>query len=117
MDGCALTSAKGGPKLVRSAGSSEAAVIYAGGLRAANISMETFAGMLRSPAGRPVVDKTGIAGEYDFTLRYAPEGDAEASLPSLFTALEEQCGLKLEGAKVPVETITIDRVEKVPAEN
>jgi uncharacterized protein (TIGR03435 family) len=49
--------------------------------------------------------------------RHARDGDTESPLPSLFTALQEQYGLRLEKAKVPLEILVIDRVEKVPSEN
>jgi uncharacterized protein (TIGR03435 family) len=62
---------------------------------------------------RPVLDKTGLTGEFLFDLEYAPE-DApagESSAPSIFTAVQEQLGLKLEPAKVPAEVVVIDRAE------
>jgi uncharacterized protein (TIGR03435 family) len=82
-----------------------------------NQTLAGFAGSLRSPAGRPVIDRTGIQGNYDFTLSYARDGDTVSQLPSLFTALQEQYGLRLEKAKVPLEILVIDQVEKVPSEN
>jgi uncharacterized protein (TIGR03435 family) len=63
-----------------------------------------------------VVDKTGLAGRFDFTLHYAREGDAEPGL-DLFGAIESQLGLKLQTAKLPLEFIVVDHVEKVPDEN
>jgi uncharacterized protein (TIGR03435 family) len=116
-DGYALSVAKGGPRLKPTAGSSENGMIYPGGMRILNSTLAAFAGSLRSPAGRPVIDKTGITGNYDFTLSYARDGDTDSPLPSLFTALQEQYGLRLEKAKVPLEILVIDRVEKVPSEN
>ena len=78
--------------------------------------------------GRPVIDKTGLAGLYDFSLKYAPElgrtagafgpmpgappPPVDPDVPSLPAALQEQLGLKLEGARGPVEVIVIDRFEK-----
>jgi len=75
--------------------------------------------------GRTVVDKTGLAGTYDFTLKWTPEepqgamfkgpGDTsppDPNGPSLFTALEEQLGLKLESQKGPVDLLVIDHAEK-----
>ncbi|HEY1743206.1 MAG TPA: TIGR03435 family protein [Granulicella sp.] len=74
--------------------------------------------------GRPVVDKTGLTGQYDFTLHWTPVDpgpgaaptDAAEQGPSLFTALEEQLGLKLTPAKEQIEVIVVDSVEK-PSEN
>jgi uncharacterized protein (TIGR03435 family) len=65
-------------------------------------------------AGRKVVDKTGLMGNYDIDLKWAPD-DQQISLdtgPTLFTALQEQLGLKLEPAKAPVEVLVIDHIEK-----
>jgi uncharacterized protein (TIGR03435 family) len=115
--GYALVVAKGGPKLKKSAGESDKRYILPRGLLCNNATLELLAGMLAGPAGRPVVDKTGIAGNYDIELRYAPESAGDTTLPSLFTALEEQAGLKLEAAKVEVEMVVIDHVERAPTEN
>jgi uncharacterized protein (TIGR03435 family) len=74
-------------------------------------------------ADRIVVDRTGLTGVYDFTLDWVPDrlsgrpGDgSEPSGPTIFTALQEQLGLKLESGKGPVEVVVIDRVEK-PSQN
>jgi uncharacterized protein (TIGR03435 family) len=68
---------------------------------------------------RPVIDQTGLRGNYDFTLEWTPDnvplGDSAA--PSLFTAVQEQLGLKLDSRKAPVEIIVVDSAEKVPTEN
>jgi uncharacterized protein (TIGR03435 family) len=80
---------------------------------------------------RPVLDKTGLTGPYDFRMKYAPEPGRVAGLlgvfgqsagappapidpdaPSLSVALQEQLGLKLESARAPVEVVVIDRMEK-----
>jgi len=82
--------------------------------------------------GRKVVDKTGLEGRYDFTLRYASDrqgpkpgpADSEGAAappvdapgPSIFTALQEQLGLKLESEKAPVEILIIESVDR-PSEN
>ena len=99
--------------------------------------------MLSNQLGRPVVDATELKAKYDFTLDFTPEGmngpmgkmppppqheggpgpggpmvgDPDAGGPSLFTALQEQLGLKLEQKKGPVDLLVIDRLEKVPTEN
>jgi len=66
----------------------------------------------------PVVDRTGLTGEFTFDLEFAPTeaGLGESAAPSVFTAIQEQLGLKLESARVPAEVIVIDRAEK-PSEN
>ena len=70
---------------------------------------------LSKETGRNVVDKTGITGRYDLKLQWTPD-DAADSGPSLFTALEEQLGLKLQPAKGPVQVLVIDHVE-MPSAN
>jgi uncharacterized protein (TIGR03435 family) len=70
-------------------------------------------------SGRLVVDKTNLKGFFDFRLQFVPNelsGKPEVSGPTIFTALQEQLGLKLESAKGPVEVIVIDSVQK-PSEN
>jgi uncharacterized protein (TIGR03435 family) len=115
--GYALLVAKDGPKLQATQGGQAKPMILKNGLRANNVSMATFAWMLSRPTGRQVVDKTGIPGNFDFKLDYAPEGVTDSSLPSVFTALQEQLGLKLTPQKVSVETLVIDSAKRVPTEN
>ncbi len=102
-----------------------------GKLTAKKLSMANFAQTLSGQMDRPVLDMTGLEGVFDFTLEYTnpnvqplSNGDAGAgpapdlgSGPSLFTALQEQLGLKLESSKAPVEILVIDHAEKVPVEN
>ncbi len=78
--------------------------------------MLRFAEFLTDEAGRPVVDKTGLAGSYDLTLDWAVDNNVATndSGPSLFTAMQDQLGLKLESAKGPVETIVVDHAERTP---
>jgi uncharacterized protein (TIGR03435 family) len=77
------------------------------------MSMAKFAEQLGQPAGRPVIDETGLAGEYAFSLIYSAEGATiEAnSAPSISTAIQEQLGLKLEPEKAPVEMLVIARAQ------
>lgn len=99
-------------------------------------SMPQLANALSDRVGRTVVDKTGLTGEYDLTLQWTPEendplirsggldgrppADAgpppDPNGPTLFTALQEQLGLKLESTKGPVETFAIKSIEQ-PSEN
>ena len=72
---------------------------------------------------RRVFDKTGFAGPFDVKLNWAPDAlvpgnpvEAFRDLPSIFTALEEQLGLKLESGKAPIDVLVIDHVER-PSEN
>jgi uncharacterized protein (TIGR03435 family) len=78
--------------------------------------------LLTQEVGRSVIDKTGLTGHYDFELKWTPETarrvespDALPELPSLFTALQEQLGLRLESSKGPVDVLVIDRAEKPDA--
>jgi bla regulator protein BlaR1 len=69
----------------------------------------------RMAADRPVIDQTGLTGFYDFTLEWTPDTaqpEATASGPSIFTALEEQLGLKLQPEKAPLDILVIDHAER-----
>jgi uncharacterized protein (TIGR03435 family) len=85
-------------------------------------SMAEFVLQLQDATRRPVIDRTGIAGEFNYDLRYAPSaGQVGAEVdglsgPSLFTALQEQLNLKLDAARAPVQILMIDRAER-PTEN
>jgi uncharacterized protein (TIGR03435 family) len=88
---------------------------YLGGGSASSV----FEPLLTSATGRPVLDRTGLQGRYDFELRWAatlggdaPPGDAV----SIFTAVQEQLGLKLDSAAAPLDVVVIDRIER-PSEN
>ena len=78
-----------------------------------------LAGSLSFFLGRLVRDKTALTGKYDIDLRWTPESlqmqspaPAEPAGPSIFTAIQEQLGLKLKSAQGPVKTLVVDRVEK-----
>lgn len=78
---------------------------------ATHLPMLNLARFLSGQVGRTVVDKTGLAGKYDFQLNFASDmGDISG--PSLFTALQEQLGLKLDSEKGPVEVVVIDSAQK-----
>jgi uncharacterized protein (TIGR03435 family) len=144
----ALVVAKNGPKLHESADTPDDAAAAppstpngpqprhsfrmngSGDLTVLAQSMDMFADLLARLAGRPIINETGLKGNYDFALKWTPDegrgqlagGPADtappgdASGPSIFTALQEQLGLKLESRKGPVDTIAIDHVER-PSEN
>jgi uncharacterized protein (TIGR03435 family) len=93
--------------------------------------MSELATALSGRVQRTVVDRTGLTGPWDFTLTYTPEPSQipqgvltpgsppppfDPNGPSLFTALQEQLGLKLESTRGPVEVLVIERVER-PTEN
>lgn len=76
--------------------------------------MEQLAVTLQSMVGRPVSDETGLAGGWDVDLQWAENaGDpAQGDAPSIFTALQEQLGLKLVAQKRPVDVLVVDSVER-----
>jgi uncharacterized protein (TIGR03435 family) len=85
------------------------------GVTAKRLPMEILTRFLSNQVGRTVVDRTGLTAHYNFKLVYTADmGDTTG--PSIFTALQEQLGLKLESGKGPVEVVVIDRAEK-PSEN
>jgi len=88
-----------------------------------NVTVSGISEALFGPAGRIVVDRTGISGKFDYNLEWVADPanlpmvngskiEPTAEGPSIFTALQEQLGLKLESAKGPVEILVIDRAEK-----
>jgi uncharacterized protein (TIGR03435 family) len=116
--GYALLVAKGGPKLQTSKGeANHHANILPNGLQGQNLSLQDLASLLSHPVGRPVVDKTGIQGSYDFKLDYSPNESTDSPFPSVFTAVTEQLGLRLETQQVPVDIVVIDHVDREPTEN
>jgi bla regulator protein BlaR1 len=134
----ALIVVKGGPKLTAHTGEPPApgqAIRSGRGLFSVQKGgIALLAAQLERQLSRVVIDKTGLNGEYDYTLVWTPEpGEggpesiglppqpelpvpADSKGPSIFTALQEQLGLKLESQRGPVEIIVIERVEK-PSEN
>jgi uncharacterized protein (TIGR03435 family) len=118
VPGYVLVVGKGGAKLQANKDGAKAFFyILPNGIESRASNMGTLAGMLERPAGRPVIDKTEIAGAYDIKLRYAPVNGTQSELPDLFTAVQEQLGLKLEPQKVPVNYLVIDHADEVPTEN
>ncbi len=138
----ALVVAKGGSKLkpsvaaATSEGSGSGSAPRWGGLHndghgeveGRSATLDMLANVLAAQpelGGRTVVNKTGMSGSYDFTLRWTPDigtgapsgkEGADAAGPSLFTALQEQLGLKIESRKEPLQVLVIDHVGK-PSEN
>lgn len=126
MPGYALLVDKGGFKLKPVEANGPSGTSRDGGrivtLTARKSSMPALADDIGRSLGEMVVDRTGLAGVYDFELRFTSEdlnsnaGDAGA-IPSLFTALKEVMGLRLQRRKVPVDIIVVDHVKRVPAGN
>lgn len=122
----AITVGKNGPKLTKSAGDligmpSQDADQHGTELdmKFKNMSMADFGFCMQFFVDRPIVDQTGLAGQYDFNLKWTFD-ETEASnnpnaAPGLFTAVQEQLGLKLEAVKAPADVIVIDKVERPSA--
>ena len=115
----ALSVAKSGSKLVTSKSDDQRMLGGRGMPDGSNrmigrkVEVRDLAFMLLMTTRRPVIDRTGLSGEFNFDVNFAPfDSPAETSAPSLFTALQEQLGLKLENTKTPLEGIAIDHVEK-----
>jgi uncharacterized protein (TIGR03435 family) len=93
----------------------------AGRIHLVGIPMGQLAPLVSLVVGRPVVDKTGIAGLYDIELTFSPGAAIGSDLtnpdaPSLFTAIEEQLGLKLDAEREMVEVVVIETIDR-PTEN
>ena len=94
-----------------------------------DMPMSELAGALGEVLRKPVVDATHLSGGYDIKLRWRPFDEAAAAdakgrgmmdvdnLPSIFTAVREQLGLRLRSAKVPLNVIVVDRINGQPTEN
>ena len=85
-----------------------------GRLTMRDMPLDILANTLSGMVGRVVFDRTALTGNFNLSLRYAPDGtdSAQSQDPSIFTALQEQLGLKLESIKGPVEVLVIDHVEQ-----
>ena len=95
-------------------------------MKGTNVTMAELAASLAARVGRPVIDKTSLTGRFNFDLSWVPDltlsGGAtnsappDVSGPSIFTAVQEQLGLRLDSQKGPTEILMIDRAER-PSEN
>lgn len=119
----ALVVAKGGPKFKPAAADATGSIRVTGGekgnhLEATKATMVRLAGQLSFTAGRPVEDRTGLAGYYAFTLDWFPANripPPDLDAPSMFAAVQEQLGLRLEQARGQVEKLVIDGAERPSA--
>ena len=84
-------------------------------LQATSMSMKDLAGALSRQTHKEVEDHTGLAGRFDVKLEWDDGPDPDAQMPSIFTAVQEQLGLKLNAAKGEVGVIVVDRVERPSA--
>jgi uncharacterized protein (TIGR03435 family) len=123
----ALTVAKGGPKLTKSQGDPNALgnendQMHGGQITMSitNMSMSELTLIMQFFADRPMVDQTGLAGKWDFKWTWTTdEGrvppDITNPAPGMFTAIQEQLGLKLEAVRAPAEVLVVDQVERPSA--
>ena len=108
-----LVVGKNGPKLTKNIDApGPGATIGSGQLKGSKISMSILADLLAQLLDRTVRDDTGISGDFDVKLNWGPGQTADRDGPSIFTALQEQLGLKLNAQKGPVEILIIDRAER-----
>ena len=125
MAAYALTVGRGGPKLTRSIDqdgdsdqtglewSSERRV-----LRVTSSNMDEFMLTMQMLMDKPAVNQTGLAGKWDFLLKWRPDDSPTTdanTLTGIFTAMQDQLGLKLESVKIPVDVIVIDHIERPSA--
>ncbi len=111
-------SGKASPDGTKSPGGTGESTVTPGKIVLKASSLSAFAKLLSSQGvDHAVVDETGLTDLYDITLRWSPDnlGSSESSLPSLFTALQEQLGLKLEYNKNPIDVVVIDHIDKPSA--
>ena len=125
MQAFVLEVGKNGPELEKAEGGPAETHTSSGkgnvSIDARNMDLPAFAQRLAREMELPVVNQTGLPGIYNFKLRWTPETskgltDGTAEWPSIFTAIQEQLGLRLHAQKAPVEVLVIDHVEK-PSEN
>jgi uncharacterized protein (TIGR03435 family) len=118
VSGYVLMVGKSKPKLQTAAtGANSQAQILSDRFWGRGIGTDMLASVFERLAGGPVRDMTGLKGKYDVDLRYHPINDTDSSLPDFFTAVQEQLGLKLVPAKVPIQYLVVDHVDRMPTEN
>lgn len=118
----AITLAKGGPKLTPSPKNTYGLPTQSGHgqggqqqRKFTNNSMSDFALGMQNYMDRPVIDETNLPGRYDFILRWTPDNvptTEPGAPPGIFTAIQEQLGLKLEATKGPADVLVIDHIER-----
>jgi uncharacterized protein (TIGR03435 family) len=121
VPGYALAVAKDGARLRANNGAPFGGSRGADELKFQQITMQSFAQTLSGAIKQPVVDETALAGTFDIDLKFAPE-DATTDAPNykyghIFSAIQDQLGLKLIARKLPVDYLVIDRVDRVPSQN
>lgn len=127
ISGYRLVIAKGGAKVQpvssesipkgQKAGEPSPNFVYPGHVQGRGMNAYGIAGLFTAVLHAPVKDATGLTGNFNIDLSYAPDNSTDSNLPSFFTAIEEQLGLRLEPAKVTVDTLVIDHVDTEPTPN
>ena len=113
-----LTIAKSGVRMTERSPGDSSVASGSGEIRGQRITMTMLANQLAAALGRPVQDRTGLTGKYDVTLQWAPDSSAETDTrPSIFAAVQEQLGLRLDTGKGPVEVLVIDSASRTPRGN
>jgi uncharacterized protein (TIGR03435 family) len=117
-----LAIAKNGPKIHPSKPDAKDDLKYLRGrLASQSMPMSRFTMLLSRQLRQAVIDKTGLTGAYDIDIEWSPDepngAPAEAPGPSIFSAIQDQLGLKLEAHKSPIDVMVIDRADKVPVAN
>jgi uncharacterized protein (TIGR03435 family) len=115
MQALVLEVAKNGPKLEKAPGGEAVTDGSHGRMTLKNTAMDGFAERLARVTGLPVVNGTNLDGVFNMRLVWTPEGDnpnGPGSPPSLFTAIQEQLGLRLQSQKAPVPVLVVDHAEK-----
>lgn len=112
-----LVLAKGGSKLQLTHSNGKSIATGRNYLNGRGLTISIIAETLSEITGRVVVAKTGLPDRYDLKLEWTPDNSADtnASAPSLFTAIQEQLGLKLESAKESVPVLVVDHIEQPSA--
>lgn len=122
----ALSAEKKGARMKENSDGDTTVMSQRGEIIGHRISLAMLANQLSAVLGRPVIDKTGLKARYDVTLRWFPQDQylpaegtvpPEAKGPSIFAAVKDQLGLRLEAAKGPVEVLVIGSANKTPLEN
>jgi uncharacterized protein (TIGR03435 family) len=111
-----LVVAKGGSKLQPSGDAVCCMMTNTGSFTAKKTTVSMFASVFSGMVGRKVIDKTALEGNFDIDLHWSPDEKPDDGGPSVFTAIQEQLGLRLQASKGPVEVLVIDRAER-PSEN
>ena len=124
----ALTIGKNGPKLTpattqNDANPSRPNTAFGGRISSNRMSMLLFSTLLSRFERQTVVDMTGLKGEFEINLEWTPDSGSTTAPadaprgPSIFTAVQEQLGLKLESRKAPLDVLVVDHAEQIPADN